>query len=160
MGFDVFLLRFAEGRSAEVDRRAVLQVLRAATYRGPNESGFYVVAFPDGVEAVLWAEGLESEGPFDGCAFHIRAFGDGLMEFLFDVARAGDMVLFPAMGGNSLVLVSEGQKAAVPADMQEDFQTVVVRSGGELGAVLRGGFEGWSAYRDQVVRQSEGATGA
>jgi hypothetical protein len=154
VSFDVFLQRFADGESAEVDRRPVRKVLAAATHRGPDDVGFYIVAFPDGVEVEFSAKGLESGESFTGCAFHIRGFGDGLMKFMLDIARAGDMVIIPAMEGNPLVLVSEEQKKNVPADLQESFQSIVVRSPAELGAVLSGGFEGWSAYRDQVLRQS------
>ena len=77
------------------------------------------------------------------------------MKFMFEIARAGDMVIFPAMEGNPLVLVSEEQKRNVPAALQEGFQSIVVGSPGELGAVLNGGFVGWSAFRDQVLRQSK-----
>jgi hypothetical protein len=154
VSFDVFLQRFANGESAEVDRRPVREVLRAATYRGPDDFGFYVVAFPDGVEVEVSAGGLESEEAFTGCTFHIRGFGDGLLKFMFDVAQAGDMVIIPAMEGRPLVLVLEDQKAGVPANLCESFQPILVRSPDELGAVLTGGFEGWSAYRNHVLRQS------
>lgn len=152
MSFDVFLQRFADGEPAEVDRRPVREVLAAATYHGPDDFGFYVVAFPDGVEVEFSARGLESEESFTGCAFHIRGIGDGLIEFMFDVARAGDMVIIPAMEGNPLVLVSETQKVAVPADVLESLRPILVRSPGDLAAVLAGGFDGWSAYRDHVLR--------
>jgi hypothetical protein len=138
-----------------VDRQPVREVLKATTHRGPDDFGFYLIAFPDGVEVEFSASGLVSEEPFTGCAFHVRGFGASLMKFIFDVARAGDMVIIPAMEGNPLVLVSEEQKKNVPADFQKSFQSIVVRSGAELGVVLSGGFEGWSAYRDQVLRQSK-----
>jgi len=154
VSFDVFLQRFADGGSAQVDRRRVREVLGAANYRGPDDFGFYVVAFPDGVEVEFSAGGLESGKSFTGCAFHIRGFGDDLMTFVFDIARAGDMVIIPAMEGSPLLLISERQKNNVPADLQERFQSIVVGSAGELGAVLRGGLKGWSAYRDHVLRRS------
>ncbi|PWT86620.1 MAG: hypothetical protein C5B56_12145 [Proteobacteria bacterium] len=160
MSFDVFLQRFADGESAHVDRRPVREVLKSANYRGPDDFGVYVVAFPDGVEVEFSAKGLESGESFKGCAFHIRGFGDGLIKFMFDVARAGDMVIIPTMEDNPLVLVSEQQKKNVPVDLQESFQSIVVDSAGELGAVLSGGFEGWCAYRDQVLRRSPPAGGA
>ena len=90
-----------------------------------------------------------------GCAFHIRAFSDDLMKFILDVARAGDMVIIPAMEGNPLLLVSEVQKKGVPADVRESLRPIVVESSGELGAVLLGGFEGWLSYRDRVFRQPQ-----
>ena len=137
-----------------MDRRRVRDVLKAATCRGPDEFGFYVVAFPDGVDVEFSARGLESEESFTGCAFHIRGIGDDLIKFMFDVARAGDMVIIPAMEDTPLVLLSEAQEAGVPADVRESLRPILVRSPGELGAVLSGGFEGWSAYRDKVLRES------
>ncbi len=115
MSFDVFLQRFAGGESAEVDRRPVREVLRSARHRGPDTFGFYVVAFPDGVEVEFSAKGLESKESFTGCAFHFRGFGDALMTFVFEVARAGDMVIIPAMEGNPLVLLSEEQQTRCPS---------------------------------------------
>jgi hypothetical protein len=98
------------------------------------------------------AGGLESQEPFMGCAFHIHGFGDELMKFMFEVAYAGDMVMMPAMEGNPLILVSESQQAHIPAEILELLRPCVIRSGAELKAVLNGGFEGWAAYRDQIVR--------
>jgi hypothetical protein len=153
VSFDVFLQRFVDGESAEVDRRRVTEVLRAATHRGPDDFGLYIVAFSDGVEVEFSASGLESDEPFTGCAFYIHGFGGDLTKFMFDVARAGDLVLIPAMEGNPLILVSEEQKRNVPGDLVENLKPVVVRSAGELGAILTSGFNGWSAYRNQVLGQ-------
>jgi hypothetical protein len=153
VSFDVFLQRFEKGESAESPRQPVREVLDATTYRGPDKFGFYVVTFPDGVDVEFSASGLESQERFTGCAFEIRGFGDDLMKFSLDVARAGGMVIFPAMEGNPLILFSEDQKPDVPPDLLESFQSIVVNSAHELGAVLSGGFEGWSAYRDRVLRQ-------
>lgn len=156
MSFDVFLQRFVGGEGADVDRRAVREVLATTSFRGPDEFGFYRVAFPDGVEVEVSADGLESEEPFTGCVFHIRGIGDPLIRFMFDVARAGDMVLMPAMEDGVLVLVSEAQRTAVPADIWESLRPVLVGSPSELGALLTGGFDGWSAYRDKALRQPHG----
>lgn len=153
MSFDVFLQRFKDGNSAEADRLPIREVLSESAYRGPDEFGFYVVAFPGGGDVEFSAKGLESQEPFTGCAFHIRGFSDGLVKFIFDVALAGNMVILPAMEGNPLVMVSESQAREIPSDLREDCRPIVVRSGEELGAVLSGGFEGWAAYRNQILRQ-------
>jgi len=152
VSFDVFLSRFDKGESAEAPRHAVREVLGATDYSGPDEFGFYLVTFPDGVDVEFSARGLESEGDFTGCAFHIRGFGSHLVKFILEVARAGNMVMMPAMEGNPLILVSEHQKADVPPEALEHLRPVVVNSANELEALLTGGFEGWSAYRDQAVR--------
>jgi hypothetical protein len=157
MSFDVFLQRFADGQPAQANREAVREVLNCANYSGPDEFGFYVISLPDGVEAEFSAKGLQSENSFTGCAFHIRGFSDALMQFMFDIARAGEMVIMPAMEGNPLVMVSEQHKQSIPADFWESLQPVVIDSPGELGAVLSGGFEGWSTYRAQVLASPSGA---
>jgi len=154
VSFDVFLQRFVARKSAGVDRERVLEVLRTATYRGPDEFGFYVVAFPDSGNVEFSASGLESKEPFEGCAFHIGGFGEHLIKFMFDVARAGDMVLIPVMEGSPLVLVTEDQKAAVPSELSESLQPVLVCSPSELGVLLTDGFAAWSSYRERVLRQS------
>jgi hypothetical protein len=154
MSFDVFLIRFKNGEAADVDRLPVLEVLKATTYRDLNK-GFYAVTFPDGFHVEFNAGGLESQEKFDGCAFHIRGFGNSLMKFMLEIARAGDMVMFPAMEGNPLIMVSEEQRKNVPVDLLASFPPVVVSSEDELGAVLKGGFQGWSAYRDYVLEKSK-----
>jgi len=154
MSFDVFLMRFKNGESADVDRLPVLEALKATTYRDLND-GLYVVNLPDGVHVEFFAKDLESQGSFKGCSFGIRRFGECLMKFMLDIARTGDMVMFPAMKGNPLILVSEEQRKNVPADLLASFPPVVVNSTDELAAVLRGGFQGWSAYRDYVLEKSK-----
>ena len=156
MSFDVFLQRFERGHAAEVQRRPVHAVLRRTLHQGSDQFGFYIVSFADGTDVEFSASGLESGEPFTGCAFHIRAFGDGLMTFMLQVACAGDMVMMPAMEGNPLILVSEAQRAHLPAELVEAFRLVLVQSPAELTALLTGGFASWSAYRDQVVRRNDG----
>jgi hypothetical protein len=152
VSFDIFLQRFENGTSVAVPREPVREVLRQTSCNEPDESGFYAVTFPDGVEAEFSAKGLESNEPFTGCAFHIRGFSEGLMRFIFEIALAGDMVIMPAMEDNPLILLSKDQESHVPPEVLDRFRPVTVESPGELGAILTGGFEGWSAYRDQIVR--------
>jgi hypothetical protein len=104
------------------------------------------------VDVEFSARGLESGG-FTDCAFHIHGFGDYLAKFIRDVARAGQMVIMPAMEGNPIILLSDDQRADVPSDALEHLRPVVVQSVDELKAILTGGFQGWSAYRDQVAQR-------
>jgi hypothetical protein len=156
MSFDIFLVHFENGHVSEVQRQPVRAVLQRTLYHGPDKFGFYRVSFPDRTDVEFSAHGLESDESFTSCAFHIRAFGEALMTFLFEVACAGDMVMMPAMEGYPLILVSESQRAHVPAEVVEALRPVVVQSPAELSALLSGGFAGWSAYRDRVVRRNEG----
>lgn len=153
MSFDVFLQRFKGGEQAEVERAPVLAVLRAEEHSELDEFGFSIVQFHDGIAVEFSASGLESTEPFTGCAFHIRGFGEPLVKFMFDVACAGDMVIIPAMEGPVVGLVSEVQQAELPQEIRDEFQPALLRSAHDLGMLLEGGYEAWSAYRDQIVRR-------
>lgn len=159
MSFDLFLQHFTDGQSTEAMRDPVQRVLRAATCRGPDKFGFYVVRFADGVDVELNAGGLETEESFTGCAFHIRGFSNLLVEFVFEMAWAGEMVLIPAMEGNPLILLFEEQRRHLPVDIAEDFHVVVAGSPADLRELLMDGLESWSAYRDHIMR-SDGSGGA
>jgi hypothetical protein len=93
MSFDVFLQKFENGKPAEVRRQPVLEVLRSTDYRGPGEYGTYVVHLRDGTVVELSASGLESQKTFQGCAFWIRGFSHDLLDFMLQIARAGEMVM-------------------------------------------------------------------
>src|SRR5580693_5380160 len=97
MSFDVFLQRFSAGRPAQASREQVLSVLQTAKLCWPGKSSFYVVEFRDGITAEFSAKGLDGSGDFVGCAFHIRGMSPHLARFILEVAKAGDMVILPAM---------------------------------------------------------------
>lgn len=154
MSFDVFLQRFRGGEEAAVERGPVLAAARTVVRRGPDKHGYYVVEFPDGSNVEWSAGGLESEEPFMDCAFHIRALSLNLVHFIFEIARAGDMVIIPVMEGSPIGLVTDQQAGELPQEMRQRLNLVRLRSADELGALLRGGIDGWTAYRDRVVRGS------
>ena len=97
MSFDVFLYRFAAGKPAEVNCERVRAVLQSTKYTGPDDFGFYIVEFPDGVDVEFSAKGLDGAAKFTGCAFHIRGMSPHLVRFILEIAKAGDMVILPAM---------------------------------------------------------------
>lgn len=153
MSFDVFLQRFGKGESAHIDRAPVLAVVRSVQHQGPDAHGFYVVSFADGTDVEFSASGLESTGPFKSCAFHIRGVSESVGNFIFAIARAGDLVILPAMVPVSIALVSESQRSTLPDDLRREYPAVVLDSGADLYALLANGFETWSEFRDQVSQQ-------
>jgi len=155
MSFDVFLQRFKCGEQAEVERASVLAELRAVNHTEFDEFGFSIITFHDGIDVEFSAGGLVSNESFTGCAFHIRGFGGPLVKFMFDVARAGDMVVIPVMEGSPVGLVTDAQQCELPPEMRGDFKSARLQSAQELGVLLQGGFEAWSAYRDAVSRKAE-----
>lgn len=126
-------------------------------HSGPDDFGFYLVTFQDGVNVEFNASGLDGKEPFTGCAFHIRGFSPDLVRFIWDIATAGDMVIFNCQGDDSpespvLILGDSAQKDHVP---EMGYQNCPVCTSAEMLAKLLGvGFKSWSDYRDKVVEAS------
>jgi hypothetical protein len=121
-----------EHLSAE-DTRAVHEVLERGGARGPDESGCFVVELGDGGGAEVFASHLET-----GCTVALRGLTPDLLRLLFDLLRAADWVLLPAMDGNPAIVASPGLASGFAS-----FPEVVCGSPEELGAILSGGFEAW-----------------
>jgi len=152
MSFDVILIKFSAGMPAKSNREAVLAVLNAAKFQGPNDHDFYVVEFADGYSVELYSNGLHGEGEFTGCTFFMRGMSPDLVRFVFDMAKAGDMVMLPTMENFVPILSSPGQQNELPKDLAEnEIPPVLCRSPEELWALLVDGYDGWKKYRDQMV---------
>ena len=106
------------GEPAEVHRESVRAVLMASSHSGPDEYGFFIVTFPDGVDVEFSAEGLDGSGSFTDCAFHVRGLSTNLAAFIFEVAKAGDMVVLPAMEPSVTILSAPEQWKELPPDLQ------------------------------------------
>ena len=153
MSFDVFLQRFVGGEPAEVPRESVRAVLMASSHSGPDEHGYFVVKFPDGVDVELSAKGLDGSGSFTGCAFHVRGFSPNLAAFIFEIAKAGDMVVLPTMEDFVPILSAAEQKNELPSDLQNSAPAPIwCKSAPELEALLSGGYTTWQKYIKQVLK--------
>jgi hypothetical protein len=154
VSFDVFLQKFVNGEPAEANRDSVRAVLQTQEFTGPDDFGFYIVKFSDGVDVELSAKGLNGTATFTGCAFHIRCMSPHLVRFILEVAKAGDMVVLPAMEDFVPILSSPEQKQHLPADLsQQSPVAVVCESPAELGSLLSGGYAGWQEYRNQLLNK-------
>jgi len=138
-----------------VSREPVRAVLLSRDFSGPDQFGFYVVRFSDGVHVEFSAQGLHEGNDFDGCAFHIRSMSFDLIKFVWEVATAGDMVILPAMEDFVPILSSPEQAQSLPPDLLRDCpHPVVCGSAAELESLLNGGYSGWKKYRDQIAGPS------
>ena len=158
MSFEVFLQRFIDGKPAEANRDQVHAVLRSRQYSGPDHFGYYTVTFPDGVEVELSAAGLDGKAEFTGCSFQLRSTSPYLPEFLLELAKAGDMVVLPAMERGVAFLSSPQQKEHLPPDLtQNGWEIVVCDSPTELESLLFDGFATWQRYLGQVLNKKPGS---
>ena len=89
--------------------------------------------------------------------FALRGFSEAIGEFVFEFSRAAGCVIFPAMEPACVLLPRDDLAAHLPTDLGENFQRILVASGPELLAALNGGYVSWRAYRDHVLRVSDGA---
>ena len=153
MSFDVFLQRFVGGEPAEVRRESVRPVLMASSHSGPDEYGYFIVTFPDGVDVELSAKGLDGSSSFTGCAFHLRGLSSNLAAFIFEIAKAGDMVVLPAMEEFVPILSAPEQRNELPPDLQASERGPIwCRSATELEVLLSGGYAAWQKYLSQVLK--------
>ena len=139
MSFDVFLQRFQDGKSAAADHESVRRVLEG---RRRSEIGgdAYDVQFDDG-----------SHVEFSPGAFSLRGISQEVVAFMFEVAKAGRTVMFPAMEGSLCIVFDADQKAHLPRQLSEKFNVVECQSAEELAELLSGGYSSWRAYRDRIV---------
>jgi hypothetical protein len=72
--------------------KAVQQVLMRAKADGPDEYGCYVVQVDDGAGAEVFGSELAT-----GCMVALREMTADLLQFLFDLLKAGNWVMLPAM---------------------------------------------------------------
>lgn len=165
MGFDIFIVR-SRLRNETVERKdrftgelltvrppeplsaqelqTVRQVLKKAGTPAPDQHGFSPIRFADGGSA-------EFHDPTDideGCSVTLRSgLSPDCLRFLFDLLKAAEWVMFPAMEGNPAIVSSPGIAKEFP-----EFPEVVCRSPDELRTILAGGFAAWQPYRDRVAR--------
>jgi hypothetical protein len=152
MSFDVFLVAFRNGAKAAADAVAARAVLERFKYQYQPEFQKYEVNFTDGSSVEMYVNGLEGgEEEFDGGMLALHGISDGVGAFIFEFARSGGCVIFPAMEPACVLLPREDLAAHLPDDLGHDFQRIPVTSGAEVLAALKGGYDAWRAYRDKIV---------
>jgi hypothetical protein len=127
--------------------RAVREVLRKAGAPEPDEHGCCVVSFREAGVAEVYTNDLEK-----GCMVALRtALSAECIQFLIDLLRAAEWVMFPAMEGNPVIASGPGLAKEFPT-----FTEVVCRSAEELEAILSGGFDAWTRYRARILGELGG----
>jgi hypothetical protein len=122
---------------------AVMDVLHRANASGPSENGCYHVEFEDRGYAEIFSDHLEG-----GCMVALRGMSPLLLQFLFDLLRAGRYVMIPAMEDTAAITTSPESVTGIP----DDFPRIVVcNSVGELKEMLSRGFKDWQSYRNQIL---------
>lgn len=122
----------------------VKELLNQAKSTGPDDYDCYVVEFQDGARAEVFASDLSS-----GFMVAVRsAFSPMFLDFLFQMLKAGNMLMCPAMEDAMIIGTNENSFAEAPVGLLEQ---VVCHSPEQLGVLLSKGLNDWKRYRDQVV---------
>jgi hypothetical protein len=122
---------------------AVRQVLERAKSGGPDEHGCYIVELSDGGVAEVFASDLAKS-----CLVALRGLTPDLSRFLYELLKAGNWVMLPAMEDNMAITTSPECVKGIP----EDFPKVVAcGSAEELDVLLSSGVEAWQKYRDRAL---------
>lgn len=142
------MVTFDDPGLTEGERAAVAQLLHRMRADGPDTNGSYRLRFADGGQADLLAPHLIGEAKFDGCSVGTRSLTAEVVDFLFRLGNAGNMMIVPAAEGVGTLVLSDGQRQAVVARYPD---AKVIRSAAALGEELRPGFNSAERYRNQVV---------
>lgn len=131
------------------DQEAIRDVLRGNNAAEPDQHGCYLIECRDGGAADVYAgHDLKT-----GCIVTLTlGLTPDLLRFLFDLLRAADWVMLPAMEGNPTITALAGRGEGYADDGPE----VVCNSAEELGIALAEGFEGWRRYKDQILGSPRG----
>ena len=122
---------------------AVAGLLSAAAPKGPDAHNCYVVEFPDGGGAEVFASNL-SEGFMVAIR---RRLSPAFLEFLFRLMKVGNLLMCPEMEDDVTVGASERSFDEAPDDWPN---RIVCNSAEELGLLLSNGFDAWKHYRDEA----------
>lgn len=106
--------------AAEVD--AVKKVLKQANAHTPDEFGCYVVELGDGGNAEIDGNDLET-----GCMVRLWGMTPALSRFLYDLLKAGNWFMLPAMEDNVAITTAPASIKGIP----DDFPRVVVCNSSE-----------------------------
>jgi hypothetical protein len=131
---------------SEAERMAVREVLAKAAVSPLNKSGCATVRFADGGSAEIFADEIERS-----CMVAVRGLTADVIGFLFDLLKARNWAILPAMDDVGAVAFSPDAFHHLPDNFPS---TMICQSSAELGILLKEGFEKFKAYRDQINRAS------
>ncbi len=153
MSFDIFLVAFRDGERINADVDAARSVLNCYQFKHTPELGAYIINFSDDSSLEMYCESLhDNDRSFSGGMVALRGLTKSVSTFIYDFSRAAGCVILPAMEPPILILPKGDLAVRVPKGISENRKIIPVSNGLELLAVLRGGYEGWQAYRDQVMK--------
>jgi hypothetical protein len=139
---------FADDGLTADECAAVSKLLANAKAKGPDQLGCWVVKFRDGGGAEVFLDNLDGSGTCEGCMVSISGITPNLVNFIYDLARVGNMVMTPVIEESVSVVTSAEQQKKIKARWPD---AVVVGSADGLQVLLDKGVGAWQKYRDRAV---------
>ena len=138
MAFGLTLASFAAGESVAMDRAAVMAVLRRYCPDAVCRFGGYSLKFADGSPMEMTARGLEFEGELMVIGFGKADLSPLIVEFIFDVAKAGNACMFNAEAADNgaphyFYLTNAAQEQELP---ERGSWQIVCTSAAHLGELI------------------------
>lgn len=154
MSFDLHLEHFESGDSAPADRVRVLDFLRQYREGSADHFGNCLLHLPEDAIVEFSAKGLDSGDSFSGCGLRLRELSPAVLDFVFDLAVLGDMVIFNAQGGDTpesplAILINDSQRAHLPEGTIR--HPALCTSPMHLGLLLGFDFEKWATLLDAAM---------
>jgi hypothetical protein len=157
LSFDVYLFRFSPVPAGFDESAATRELWEQVRDGIPAGISGRLHETQKGLEIEIETAASEGHISAKGGAFFLRSLPPGLIEAVYRIARAGDMVLAPAMAPARFVMTDENQLSHLP-NAPEWRPPLLVQSGEELRAYLRGGYQEWEAYRQQIIAEAHNAS--
>ena len=166
MGYGITLHRFSRREdSSEQRARAIKKLMNRYVWDGRTISDDefmdgYELHFPNGEAVEMSISGLSPEMGGDGCHFRLHGIGPAVCGFIYEVACAGNMIIFNEQGRDDEELTNPVAILVEPA--QKEWATeigyqnsVLCESGGHLEALLSGSHAAWLDYRRKVLARTD-----
>lgn len=92
---------------------------------------------------------LFDQGQHAGCMVALHSLTPDVCAFLFDLVDHSGLFMLPTIAEPRAVRARNNPRPPFP---DRSLQELEIADGAELYAFLSGGYDAWSAYRDQQVR--------
>jgi hypothetical protein len=155
MSYDIFLQAFRNGEKASGDAGAARAVIERFPFKHQPEFDAFDIDV-DGGSIEMYASGLDGKGDaFTGAMIALRGLSGSMADFIYEFCDAAGFVIFNPGNPLTLIVPREDLVQHLPAKVATELPQVPVANGAEMFAALRGGYKGWSEYRDRVVRETQ-----
>jgi len=157
MSHDVLLQRldFGEaGLCSEAETLACIALLKPAFPNGHDLNEWGIITLTGGSNTEVNAS--FKNGAFQSIMFHLRGFSDEMASFIFELAQAGDLIIFDTSGEGTVespMAYATTQAALDRMGIGEDDipNPCLCESPEHFTHMIRRGYDAWKTYRDSVL---------